>query len=48
MLRVDLNLGTEAQAVRLAVLLTPVGDKWPKLDAPMVKPLAEWGVDRLG
>jgi hypothetical protein len=42
MLRVDLNPGTEAQAVRLAVLLTPVGNKWPKLDAPMVKPLAEW------
>jgi hypothetical protein len=42
MLRVDLNPGTEAQAVRLAVLFTPVGDKWPKLDPPIVKPLAEW------
>ena len=42
MLRVDLNPVTQAQVVRLAVLLTPVGEKWPKLDAPTVKPLAEW------
>lgn len=42
MLRVNLNPGTEAQAIRLSVLLTPVGDKWPKLDPPTVKPLADW------
>jgi hypothetical protein len=27
---------------RLAVLLTPVGEKWPKLAPPEMKPLDDW------
>jgi hypothetical protein len=42
MLRIDVSPGAGGQAVRLAVLLTRVGDKWPKLGAPVVKPLADW------
>jgi hypothetical protein len=41
-LKVDLNPGAEGGVARLAVLLTPVGDKWPKLDPPALKPLAHW------
>jgi hypothetical protein len=35
------HVSTESSA-RLAVLLTPIGDKWPKLSPPTIKPLAEW------
>jgi hypothetical protein len=42
MLKVDLNPGGEGGVTRLAVLLTPVGGKWPKLNPPALKPLAEW------
>jgi hypothetical protein len=42
MLKVDVNPGADEQVVRLALLLTPVGDKWPKLNPPMLKPVADW------
>ena len=42
LLKVDLTPGVEGGITRLAVLLTPVGDKWPKLNPPALKPLAEW------
>jgi hypothetical protein len=42
MLRVDVSPATDGRVVRLAVLLTPVGDKWPKLNPPVLKPLDEW------
>jgi len=41
-LKVDLNPGVEGGVTRLAALLTPVGDKWPKLNPPPLRPLAEW------
>jgi hypothetical protein len=31
-----------ASNARVAVLLTPVGEKWPKLPAPKLVPLEEW------
>ncbi|HEX3730795.1 MAG TPA: heparinase II/III family protein [Opitutaceae bacterium] len=31
-----------ADSVRLVVLLTPVGEKWPALPAPKIEPLADW------
>ena len=42
MLAIDLNPNDAGNLTRLAVLLTPVGDKWPKLDAPKPRPLVEW------
>jgi hypothetical protein len=42
LLKVDLDPNVEGGVTRLAVLLTPVGDKWPKLNPPALKPLAEW------
>ncbi len=42
MLAIDLTAVTDGKASSLAVLLTPVGDKWPKLNSPELKPLAEW------
>jgi hypothetical protein len=42
MLKVDVSPGADEPVVRLALLLTPVGDKWPKLSLPVLKPLAEW------
>ncbi len=32
----------EAAAVRLAVLLSPVGQSWPRLKAPVLRPLSKW------
>jgi hypothetical protein len=32
----------DAGATRLAVLLTPVGEKWPQLGPPALGPLAGW------
>ena len=42
MLAIDLNPDTTESVTRLTVLLTPVGDKWPKLDSPKLKPLSQW------
>jgi len=42
LLKVDLNPGVEGGITRLAVLLTPVGEKWRSLNPPALKPLAEW------
>ena len=42
MLAIDLSPNTGGSVTRLAVLLTPVGDKWPKLDPPKPQPLVEW------
>lgn len=45
-LAIDLNPVSNAasnnSATRLAVLLTPVGEKWPTLNPPELKPLAQW------
>jgi len=42
MLSVDLNPSGAGKMTRLAVLLTPVGDRWPKLNPPASRPLADW------
>lgn len=42
MLAIDLNPMADGNVSRLAVLLTPNGDKWPKSDPPKLKPLVEW------
>ncbi len=42
MLSIDLAPNTDGGSMRLAVLLTPVGGEWPKLNAPLLKPLSEW------
>jgi hypothetical protein len=42
MLAIDLDPVTDGNISCLAVLLTPVGDKWPKLNPPPLKPLNEW------
>jgi hypothetical protein len=42
MLKVDVSPGADERVLRLALLLTPVGDKWPKLNPPVLKPMAEW------
>ncbi|HEY3761647.1 MAG TPA: heparinase II/III family protein [Verrucomicrobiae bacterium] len=42
MLKIDLDPNTAGNTTRLAVLLTPVGDKWPTLSMPVLEPLAEW------
>jgi hypothetical protein len=31
-----------AASVRLVVLLTPVGEKWPALPVPKIEPLDDW------
>lgn len=41
-LAIDLDPNTDGSITRLAVLLSPVGDKWPALNAPAVTPLAAW------
>jgi hypothetical protein len=41
-LAIDLSPNTDRNITRLAVLLTPVGDKWPKLDPPKPQSLVEW------
>lgn len=41
-LGIDLSANTNERIMRLAVLLTPVGDKWPKLEPPGLEPLDEW------
>ena len=39
----EARLASETAETRLAILLTPVGEKWPKaLPAPQLVPLAEW------
>jgi hypothetical protein len=42
LLAIDLSPNTDGSITRLAVLLTPVGEKWPTADPPVLKPLAEW------
>jgi hypothetical protein len=42
MLAVDLAPNTDGSSTRLAVLLTPMGDRWPKLSPPTLQPLIEW------
>jgi hypothetical protein len=41
-LGVELNPNSNGGMTRLAVLLTPVGDRWPKLNSPALRPLDEW------
>ena len=42
MLAIDLSPNTDGSVTRLAVLLTPIGDKWPRLNPPKPQPLVEW------
>jgi len=42
MLAVDLSPNTDGSVTQMAVLLTPVGNKWPHLNPPRLKALAEW------
>ena len=42
MLAIDLTPPTGRGVSRLAVLLSPVGEKWPKLEPPALVPLADW------
>jgi hypothetical protein len=42
LLAIDLAPEADARVTRLAVVLTPVGDKWPRLNPPNLKPLADW------
>ncbi len=42
LLAIELTPEAGSGVTRLAVLLTPVGDKWPQLDPPAFKPLADW------
>jgi hypothetical protein len=42
LLAIDLTRVGRLGVTRLVVLLTPVGDKWPQLGQPAIKPLADW------
>jgi hypothetical protein len=42
MLVVEMIPKTTGGATRLAVLLSPVGDKWPQLPDPTLQPLSDW------
>lgn len=42
LLAIDLAPSDSAGVTRLVVVLTPRGDKWPRLDSPVIKPLADW------
>jgi hypothetical protein len=42
LLAIDLTPEARLGVTRLVVLLTPVGDKWPQLGQPALKPLADW------
>jgi hypothetical protein len=42
MLVIDVVPEANDTATRLAVLLTPIGDRWPPQPAPTLKPLANW------
>jgi len=42
MLAIDLNSSSSENIMRLAVLLTPIGDQWPKLGSPRLEPLNNW------
>jgi len=42
MLKIDLKPASAGSITRLAVLLTPVGDKWPRLAPPKLTPLGDW------
>lgn len=42
MLAIALAPDAGADVTRLAVLLTPIGDRWPRLDPPALQPLSDW------
>jgi hypothetical protein len=42
MLAIDVDPNTDGSITRLAVLLTPVGDRWPALNPPALTSLAQW------
>jgi hypothetical protein len=42
LLAIDVAPESDAGFTRLAVLLTPTGEKWPQLGPPTVGPLADW------
>jgi hypothetical protein len=42
MLAIDIPPNADGSLTRLDVLLTPLGKKWPVLNAPSIEPLAQW------
>lgn len=42
LLAIDVTPEADAGVTRLAVLLTPIGEKWPRLGPPALGPLADW------
>jgi hypothetical protein len=42
MLAIDVIPAAGAGMTRLAVLLTPIGEKWPRLTPPVLRPLVDW------
>jgi Heparinase II/III-like protein len=42
MLAIDVTPRADAGTTRVAVLLTPIGEKWPKLAPPLLDSLADW------
>ena len=42
MLVIELNPEPNAAVTQLAVLLTPVGERWPQRPVPALQPLANW------
>ena len=42
MLLIDITPPVGTAVTSLAVLLSPVGEKWPKLGPPELVPLADW------
>jgi hypothetical protein len=42
MLVLDIPGPASPSDIRVATLLTPVGERWPTLPAPRLRPLAQW------
>ncbi len=42
MLAIEVTPEAGTGVTRLVVLLTPVGEKWPRLSPPALEPLADW------
>jgi hypothetical protein len=42
MLALEITPAVDVGVTRVAVLLTPLGDKWPRLETPVLRALAEW------
>jgi hypothetical protein len=42
LLAIDVTPAANGSPTRLAVLLTPMGESWPRLPPPALRPLADW------